>query len=134
MMNLVDKQWKRMEWAQDISSMILSLRKKAKIRVRQPLSKAIIPADSYTIKQLELVKSLILHETNVKELEFISLQNDFLVKKAKPNFKLLGPKYGKMMKEISNIIQNWDSAMINEIEKNKNYYKYFTGRYRDIIR
>jgi len=56
------------------------------------------------------VKSLILHETNVKELEFISLQNDFLVKKAKPNFKLLGPKYGKMMKEISNIIQNWDSA------------------------
>ena len=108
-----------MEWAQDISSMILSLRKKAKIRVRQPLSKAIIPADSYTIKQLELVKSLILHETNVKELEFISLQNDFLVKKAKPNFKLLGPKYGKMMKEISNIIQNWDSAMINEIEKNK---------------
>ncbi|HCM29208.1 MAG TPA: isoleucine--tRNA ligase [Bacteroidales bacterium] len=118
--SLVDKQLEeRMEWAQDISSMILSLRKKAKIRVRQPLSKAIIPADSYTIKQLELVKSLILHETNVKELEFISLQNDFLVKKAKPNFKLLGPKYGKMMKEISNIIQNWDSAMINEIEKNK---------------
>lgn len=118
--SLVDKQLEeRMEWAQDISSMILSLRKKAKIRVRQPLSKAIIPADSYTIKQLELVKSLILHETNVKELEFISLQNDFLVKKTKPNFKLLGPKYGKMMKEISNIIQNWDSAMINEIEKNK---------------
>ena len=118
--SLVDKQLEeRMEWAQDISSMILSLRKKAKIRVRQPLSKAIIPADSYTIKQLELVKSLILHETNVKKLEFISLQNDFLVKKAKPNFKLLGPKYGKMMKEISNIIQNWDSAMINEIEKNK---------------
>lgn len=118
--SLVDKQLEeRMEWAQDISSMILSLRKKAKIRVRQPLSKAIIPADDYTIKQLELVKSLILHETNVKELEFISLQNDFLVKKAKPNFKLLGPKYGKMMKEISNIIQNWDSAQINEVEKNK---------------
>ena len=118
--SLVDKQLEeRMEWAQDISSMILSLRKKAKIRVRQPLSKAIIPADSYTIKQLELVKSLILHETNVKELEFISLQNDFLVKKAKPNFKLLGPKYGKMMKEISNIIQSWDSPQINEIEKNK---------------
>ncbi|HPU46977.1 MAG TPA: isoleucine--tRNA ligase [Bacteroidales bacterium] len=118
--SLVDKQLEeRMEWAQDISSMILSLRKKAKIRVRQPLSKAIIPADDYTIKQLELVKSLILHETNVKELEFISLQNDFLVKKAKPNFKLLGPKYGKMMKEISNIIQNWDSAHINEVEKNK---------------
>ena len=118
--SLVDKQLEeRMEWAQDISSMILSLRKKAKIRVRQPLSKAIIPADDYTIKQLELVKSLILHETNVKELEFISLQNDFLVKKAKPNFKLLGPKYGKMMKEISNIIQSWDSAQINEVEKNK---------------
>ena len=118
--SLVDKQLEeRMEWAQDISSMILSLRKKAKIRVRQPLSKAIIPADDYTIKQLELVKSLILHETNVKELEFISLQNDFLVKKAKPNFKLLGPKYGKMMKEISYIIQNWDSAHINEVEKNK---------------
>ncbi|HPZ36568.1 MAG TPA: isoleucine--tRNA ligase [Bacteroidales bacterium] len=118
--SLVDKQLEeRMEWAQDISSMILSLRKKAKIRVRQPLSKAIIPADDYTIKQLELVKSLILHETNVKELEFISLQNDFLVKKAKPNFKLLGPKYGKMMKEISNIIQSWDSPQINEIEKNK---------------
>jgi isoleucyl-tRNA synthetase len=118
--SLVDKQLEeRMEWAQDLSSMILSLRKKAKIRVRQPLSKAIIPADDYTIKQLELVKSLILHETNVKELEFISLQNDFLVKKAKPNFKLLGPKYGKMMKEISYIIQNWDSAQINEVEKNK---------------
>lgn len=118
--SLVDKQLEeRMEWAQDISSMILSLRKKAKIRVRQPLSKAIIPADDYTIKQLDLVKSLISHETNVKELEFISLQNDFLVKKAKPNFKLLGPKYGKMMKEISNIIQNWDSAQINEVEKNK---------------
>lgn len=118
--SLVDKQLEeRMEWAQDLSSMILSLRKKAKIRVRQPLSKAIIPADDYTIKQLDLVKSLILHETNVKELEFISLQNDFLVKKAKPNFKILGPKYGKMMKEISNIIQSWDSAQINEIEKNK---------------
>ena len=118
--SLVDKQLEeRMEWAQDLSSMILSLRKKAKIRVRQPLSKAIIPADDYTIKQLDLVKSLILHETNVKELEFISLQNDFLVKKAKPNFKLLGPKYGKMMKEISNIIQSWDSPQINEIEKNK---------------
>jgi isoleucyl-tRNA synthetase len=118
--SIIDKQLEeRMEWAQDISSMILSLRKKAKIRVRQPLSKAIIPADENTIKQLELVKSLILHETNVKELEFISLQNDFLIKKAKPNFKLLGPKYGKLMKEISDIIQNWDSTMINEIEKNK---------------
>jgi len=118
--NYIDKELEdRMELAQKISSMILSLRKKANIRVRQPLSKAIIPADENTITQLEKVKHLILHETNIKDLEYISLQNDFLVKKAKPNYKLLGPKYGRLMKEISAIIQDWDNNMINEIETNK---------------
>jgi isoleucyl-tRNA synthetase len=118
--NYIDKELEdRMELAQKISSMILSLRKKANIRVRQPLSKAIIPADENTITRLEKVKHLILHETNIKDLEYISLQNDFLVKKAKPNYKLLGPKYGRLMKEISAIIQDWDNNMINEIETNK---------------
>ena len=92
----------RMELAQKISSMALSLRKKTNIRVRQPLGKIMIPMLSETMKeQVEAVKNLILSEVNVKTIEYIEDTANILLKRIKPNFKKLGPKYGKLMKEIA---------------------------------
>ncbi len=92
----------RMDMAQKISSMALGLRRKVKIRVRQPLSKIMIPVlDEAMVPQLEAVKNIILSEINVKEMEFITDTSGILVKKIKPNFKALGPKYGKIMKMIA---------------------------------
>jgi len=92
----------RMELAQKASSMVLALRKKSGIIVRQPLSKVMIPVISEKVKtQIELVKDIILGEVNVKEMEFISDTTGFITKKIKPNFKTLGKVYGKQMKEIA---------------------------------
>ena len=91
----------RMEMAQLVSSLVLSLRKKANIRVRQPLSKIMIPVKDENMKtQLEKVSHLIKSEVNIKEIEFLSPDNNILVKNVKPNFKTLGKKYGKQMKQI----------------------------------
>jgi isoleucyl-tRNA synthetase len=109
----------RMQIAQSISSMVLSLRKKVNIRVRQPLGKIMVPAlDAYLQKQIEAVKNLILSEVNVKELEFITDASGILVKKIKPNFKTLGPKFGKQMKQIAAVIADFSQADISKIEKN----------------
>ncbi|MBC7744085.1 MAG: isoleucine--tRNA ligase [Flavobacterium sp.] len=107
----------RMTLAQDISSMILSLRKKAGINVRQPLSKALLPVldDSFGIK-VERVKDLILSETNIKELEFITDTTGIISKKIKPNFKALGAKVGKDMKAVSNAINAFSQDDINQLE------------------
>ena len=101
--SVVDKDLEeRMELAQRASSMVLALRRKVNVKVRQPLSKLVIPViDNGVKEQLEKVKSLLLGEVNVKEAEFISDTAGLITKKIKPNFKTLGKKYGKQMKEIA---------------------------------
>ncbi len=108
----------RMQLAQLISSMVLSLRKKSNIKVRQPLSRIMLPADSENFKaQIDKVKNLILHEVNVKSIEFIEDGAGILVKRIKPDFKKLGPKYGKIMKSIANAITSFDQKQIATLER-----------------
>ncbi len=118
--SLIDKALEeRMEAAQLISSLVLSLRKKANIRVRQPLSKIMIPVASETMKtQIEKVSHLIMSEVNIKEIEFLSPDNNILVKNVKPNFKTLGKKYGKQMKQIQAYFTNMTQDEIHQFEKN----------------
>ncbi len=117
--NLIDKKLEqRMEWAQEISSLVLSLRKKTKIKVRQPLQKILIPAiDKDFIEQVDKVKTLILAEVNVKEIEYISDTSGIISKKIKPNFKLLGKKLGGKMKLASEHIQHLSNEEINQLEQ-----------------
>lgn len=117
---LIDKALEeRMELAQQICSMVLSLRKKSNIRVRQPLGKIMIPVleTSNFVAQVEKVKDLILHEVNVKEIQFIEDTEGVLVKKIKPDFKTLGPRYGKIMKAIAAQITQFNQKDIAQIEK-----------------
>ena len=118
--SFVDKNLERkMEAAQTISSLVLSLRAKEKIKVRQPLQKIIIPVHSRQQKEEILaVSSLIKHEVNVKEVELLEDAFDILVKQIKPNFKTLGPRFGKDMKLIVNQIRQFDSEDIKKIEQN----------------
>ncbi|MBJ58972.1 MAG: isoleucine--tRNA ligase [Flavobacteriales bacterium] len=112
----------QMRLAQDITSMVFSIRKKENIRVRQPLQKIMVPAINETIKnKIEAVKFLVLSEVNVKELEFMNPNSSVLVKKIKPNFKTLGPKFGGKMKDISQAISKLSSKEINTIEKENSY-------------
>ena len=109
----------RMEMAQLVSSLVLSLRKKANIRVRQPLSKIMIPVANEEMKaQIEKVSHLIKSEVNIKEIEFLSPDNNILVKNVKPNFKTLGKKYGKQMKQIQAYFTNMSQDEIHAFEKN----------------
>jgi isoleucyl-tRNA synthetase len=109
----------RMEWAQEISSLVLSLRKKTKIKVRQPLQKILIPAiDKHFIEQVDKVKELILSEVNVKEIEYISDTSGIISKKIKPNFKLLGKKLGGKMKAATEAIQQLDATQVSALEQN----------------
>jgi len=109
----------RMWLAQKISSMILGLRRKVNIKVRQPLNKIIIPIlEKGFIRKLDGVKNLILSEVNVKELEYIDDTSSILLKKIKPNFKILGPRYGKLMKKISDEINKLNQEDILNFEKN----------------
>ncbi len=108
----------KMELAQQISSMVLSLRRKVNIKVRQPLYKILIPAtDPKRIEQINAVRNLILTEVNVKEIEFIKDTKGVLIKKIKPNFKTLGPRYGKLMKNISATISNFTQDDIYKLEE-----------------
>lgn len=112
----------RMDVAQRSSSLVLSLRKKEKIKVRQPLQKMMIPAmDDKLINAINDVKNLVLSEVNVKELEIMDESNDMLTKKIKPNFKTIGKKYGKLMKSIISLTNQFTQADISEIEKNKGW-------------
>ena len=117
---LVDKVLERkMEAAQTISSLVLSLRAKEKIKVRQPLQKIMIPVTSAQQKEEILaVSNLIKHEVNVKEIELLEEASDILVKQIKPNFKTLGPRFGKDMKAIAGIVTNFSAQDINKIEQN----------------
>jgi len=117
--NCIDKYLEeRMQMAQDISSMILSLRRRVNIKVRQPLQQIMVPVltDSFA-EQLRLVESIILTETNIKEIKYLTDASNLLIKKIKPNFKTLGPKFGKLLKPISEIIQSFSQEDINRFEK-----------------
>lgn len=108
----------RMNLAQKISSMILGLRRKVKIKVRQPLQKVLIPIlDEKMQEQIKAVEDIILAEVNIKEVEYITDASGVLVKKIKPNFKTLGPKYGKMMKQIAGAVAQMTQEDITVIEK-----------------
>jgi isoleucyl-tRNA synthetase len=108
----------RMEAAQQISSIVLALRKKVNIRVRQPLHKILVPVSDVDFKKrVEAVKNLILSETNVKELEYVDESTGMIVKKAKADFKALGPKYGKLMKAIADKVAALTSEEIYAFER-----------------
>lgn len=108
----------KMYIAQRISSMILALRRKVNIKVRQPLSKIMIPLLDPTIKEeVEEVRQLILNEVNVKEIEYITDTTGVLIKKIKPNFKTLGPKFGRQMKQVGAIVSAFSQQDINRLEK-----------------
>lgn len=108
----------RMDYAQRISSLALSLRKKEKIRVRQPLNKILLPVLDKTFEnQVDAVKDLILAETNIKHLEYLYDSSGFIKKKIKPNFKTLGRRLGKNMKLAASFINNLDQDAIAKIEQ-----------------
>lgn len=115
---LVDKDLEeRMALAQDISSLILSLRKKVSINVRQPLNKVLIPVLDKSFKaKVEKVKDLILSETNVKHIEYITDTSGIISKKIKPNFKALGPKVGKDMKQVAEALVSLSQQDISSFE------------------
>ena len=120
--SFVDKSLERkMENAQTISSLVLSLRAKEKIKVRQPLQKIMIPVDTAQQKEEILaVANLIKNEVNVKEITILDDASDILIKQIKPNFKALGPKFGKDMRFIAAEVQKFNQEDINKIEKDKN--------------
>ncbi|MDB9781698.1 isoleucine--tRNA ligase [Winogradskyella sp.] len=120
--SVIDKVLERkMESAQTICSLVLSLRAKEKIKVRQPLQKIMIPVDNQQQKEeIEAVADLIKHEVNIKEIELLQDASDILVKQIKPNFKTLGPKFGKDMKLIANVVREFSAVDIKNIEQNGN--------------
>jgi len=123
----------RMQLAQQISSMVLALRKKVNIRVRQPLQKVMVPVlDEKFRSQLEDVEQLILSEVNVKEMEYLDDTTGVLVKKIKPNFKALGPRFGKMMKQVAAAINGFTQEEIRNMEQNGSVTLNFQGRKEEI--
>ena len=117
--SLINKDLERkMGQAQTISSLVLSLRAKEKIKVRQPLQKIMIPVNSPAQREEILaISDLVKHEVNVKEVELLEDASDILVKQIKPNFKVLGPRFGKDMKLIANSIQKLQANDIKQIEE-----------------
>ncbi len=116
--SVVDKALEeRMQIAQSISSMILALRRKVSIKVRQPLMQIMIPVlDQHQQDAIEAVRDLILNEVNVKELKYVDNAAGILVKKVKPDFKKLGPRYGKIMKQLAAVVQVMDQTAISQLE------------------
>jgi len=112
----------RMEMAQQLSSMILSLRKKENIKVRQPLQKALIPVrDKSMEEQLKRVEELIKNEVNIKEIEYLSIDNTFIRKKIKPNFSVLGKKIGPKIKAVTKALEGFTQEDIAKFEKDGSY-------------
>ncbi|MGB8489430.1 MAG: isoleucine--tRNA ligase [Bacteroidales bacterium] len=107
----------RMDIAQKVSSMILGLRRKVSIKVRQPLAKIMVPAEKSFRDKFEAVKDLILAEVNVKDVEYIDDTSSILIKRIKPDFKSLGPRYGKLMKDISKAITSLTQEDIAAFER-----------------
>jgi len=121
--SLIDKELEtRMEMAQQITSMVLALRRKVNIKVRQPLQCIMIPVvDEEQKKHIEAVQDLIKNEVNVKEIQFVDNEKGILVKKVKCDFKKLGPKFGKRMKEVAAAVSDLPQEAILELEKNGQY-------------
>ena len=112
----------RMQLAQDASSLILSLRKKANIKVRQPLQKVMIPVLTVSMKQqLQKIEDLIKAEVNIKEIEYLDANNTFISKKIKPNFIALGKKLGPKMKAVASALTQFSQEDIARFEKEGNY-------------
>ena len=116
--SLIDTELQEMmSLAQRISSMVLALRRKVNIKVRQPLTKILVPVlDKATAKHIEAVKNLIISEVNVKDIELIEKTTGLITKRIKPNFKTLGPKYGKYMKQIAALVATFSQEQIAEVE------------------
>ena len=116
--SLIDGELEQMmSMAQQVSSMVLALRRKVNIKVRQPLTKILIPVlDADTARRIEAVKGLIMSEVNVKEIELIENTTGLITKRIKPNFKTLGPKYGKQMKQIAALVAGFSQDQIAAIE------------------
>jgi isoleucyl-tRNA synthetase len=121
--SLIDKQLEvRMQMAQDVTSMVLALRRKVNIKVRQPLQCIMIPVvDEEQKAHVEAVKALIMNEVNVKEIKFVDGAAGVLVKKVKCDFKKLGPKFGKQMKAVAAGVNELSQEAIAELEKNGKY-------------
>lgn len=130
----IDKELEeRMQLAQDASSLILSLRKKVNIKVRQPLQKALIPVLNLAMKtQLEKVEDLIKSEVNVKEIAYLTETDGFIKKRIKPNFVLLGKKLGPKMKAVSAALAQFTQEDINQLERNGVYTLHLEGEAIDI--
>ncbi len=115
---LIDKRLEeRMQLAQQLSSMVLALRRKVSIKVRQPLSKIVIPIlDPTMVEDIAAIKALVLGEVNIKDIELIEKTAGLITKRIKPNFKTLGPRYGKYMKQIAALTATFSQERIAEIE------------------
>ena len=108
----------KMQTAQKVSSLVLSIRQKEKIKVRQPLKRVMIPVlNAHQKETLESVSELIKSEVNVKNIELMDDASDILVKQIKPNFKVLGPKFGREMKQISVVVSKFSQEDIAKIEQ-----------------
>ncbi len=112
----------QMQVAQDVTSMVLALRRKANLKVRQPLSTIMVPVMSDAQKaDIEAMSDLILSEVNVKSIKFVGNEDGVLVKRVKPDFRKLGPKHGKVMKQLGKLISEMSQADIIEFEKNGSF-------------
>ncbi|MCC7030064.1 MAG: class I tRNA ligase family protein, partial [Chitinophagaceae bacterium] len=124
----------RMQIAQDVCSLLLSLRKKSNIKVRQPLQKAIIPLiDPSLQSKIESIEAIIKAEVNIKEIEFIAADNDLIRKKIKANFKTLGSRMGAKMKVVAQEIARMTSADILELERNESFSLQVDGETIEIM-
>ncbi|MEK7718037.1 MAG: isoleucine--tRNA ligase [Bacteroidota bacterium] len=112
----------RMEMAQKASSMVLGLRRKEKLKVRQPLARIIVPVLNESFrKQFEAIESIVLTEVNVKQVEYLTDSLGIIKKKIKPNFKTLGPKYSKLMKQIAGMVAAMDQSQIASFERDGSF-------------
>ncbi len=116
---LIDKALEtRMDIAQRLTSLVLSLRKKANLKVRQPLARILVPAsDAATTAAVEAVADIVRTEVNVKKIEIVGADSEMFVKRVDPDFKKLGPKFGKQMKQAAALIKALDRAQIAELER-----------------
>jgi len=123
----------RMNYAQRISSLVLSLRKKEKLRVRQPLTKVLLPVlDQKFEEQVKAVEDLVLHEVNVKGIDYLKDASGVIKKKVKPNFKTLGKKLGKQMKDAGKLIAAFTQEDIADLEKSGQYNLNVNGESFDL--
>lgn len=124
----------RMQMAQQLSSMVFSLRKRESIKVRQPLQKMMVPAlKPDTVELIESIQDLVLSEVNVKELDILQDVSGVLVKKVKPDFKKLGPKYGKLMKQIAGAVGKFGQNDIAQLEEQGHYHLTLEGQEVELL-